>query len=284
MPALATDQLDFSYPNSPDFVFQSMTLAMPRGAVTAILGPNGSGKTTLLDLFLGLLVPTGGSLSILGRDRRTYPSKAMKQVLGLVPQNETVPFELTLLEYVLLGRAPFLGLLETPGKEDRIKAVEAIEQVGMAHLQNRPVPFMSGGERQLAAVARALTQESQILLMDEPTSHLDLANARRILRLIRTIAAQGRSVIFTTHDPNAAAAAADHVVLLKHQQLLASGPTTVTLTRPLLSATYDETIEVVETPRGPFVLTYDDPDGCEPQSDTVIDLNLYKRGIEPWKT
>ena len=276
MPALATDQLDFSYPNSADFIFQSLTLAMPRGAVTAILGPNGSGKTTLLDLFLGLLTPTGGNLSILDQDRRTFTSKAMKQVLGLVPQNEAVPFELTLLEYVLLGRAPFLGLLETPGKGDRVKAIEAIGQVGMAHLQNRPVPFMSGGERQLAAVARALTQESQILLMDEPTSHLDLANARRILRLIRTIAAQGRTVVFTTHDPNAAAAVADHVVLLKHQQLLAVGPTADTLTRSLLSATYDETIEVIETPRGPFVLTYDDPNGHEPQSDAVIALNLHK--------
>lgn len=274
--ALSTNRLDFSYPNSADFVFKSMTLDMPQGAVTAILGPNGSGKTTLLDLFLGLLTPTGGSLSILNRDRRTYAAKAMKQVLGLVPQNETVPFELTLLEYVLLGRAPFLGMLQTPGKEDRFKAIEAIDQVGMTHLIDRPVPFMSGGERQLAAVARALTQESQILLMDEPTSHLDLANARRILRLIRTIAAQGRTVVFTTHDPNAAAAVADHVVLLKHQQLLASGPTADTLTRPLLSATYDETIEVIETPRGPFVLTYDDPDGHEPQSDAVTALNLYK--------
>ena len=273
--ALATNRLDFSYPNSADFVFKSMTLDMPQGAVTALLGPNGSGKTTLLDLFLGLLTPTGGSLSILNRDRRTYPAKAMKQVLGLVPQNETVPFELTLLEYVLLGRAPFLGLLETPGETDRIKAIGAIDQVGMTHLRDRPVPFMSGGERQLAAVARALTQESQILLMDEPTSHLDLANARRILRLIRTIAAQGRTVVFTTHDPNAAAAAADHVVLLKHRQLLAAGPTADTLTQPLLSATYDETIEVIETPRGPFVLTYDDPDGREPQSHAVIALKSH---------
>jgi iron complex transport system ATP-binding protein len=275
MYALATDQLDFSYSNSSDFVFRSMTLAMPRGAATAILGPNGSGKTTLLDLFLGLLTPTGGSLSILGQNRRAYSSKAIKQVLGLVPQNEIVPFELTLLEYVLLGRAPFLGLLQTPGKDDRGKAIEAIDQVGMAHMQNRPVPFMSGGERQLAAVARALAQESQILLMDEPTSHLDLANARRILRLIRKIAEQGRTVVFTTHDPNAAAAVANHIVLLKHQQLLASGPTVETLTRPLLSATYDETIEVVETQRGLFVLTYDDPDGREQPYDAVTALKMH---------
>jgi iron complex transport system ATP-binding protein len=258
MTAIATQDLDFSYPGSANPIFSNLSISLPSGAVTAILGPNGSGKTTLLDLFLGLLTPTAGTVAIHGKARTTYSPKDLKRIIGLVPQNESIPFDLSLLEYVLLGRAPFLGLLQTPGPRDRSAALTAIDQVGLAHLQHRPVPHMSGGERQLASVARALTQESQILLMDEPTSHLDLANARRILNLMSRIKRHGRTVLFTTHDPNAAAAAADHVVLLKQGCLLAAGGVAETLTTELLSATYDQPIEVVRTHLGPLVSAYTD--------------------------
>jgi iron complex transport system ATP-binding protein len=256
MHALSAAQLGFRYPDQPQAVFEDLTLAMPSGRVTAILGPNGSGKTTLLDLFLGLLQPTGGRLSVFERERRTYSEKQIRRLIGLVPQSETIPFDLSLLEYVLLGRAPFLGIFSTPGATDRAIALQAIEQVGLSALTTRAVPSMSGGERQLAAVARALAQESHIVLMDEPTSHLDLANARRILALMTRISEQGRSVVFTTHDPNAAAAVANHVILLKNRRLLAQGAVADTLTEPLLSATYGQPIEVVHTHRGPWVLTY----------------------------
>jgi iron complex transport system ATP-binding protein len=258
MAALSTHNMDFAYPAGNGPVFEQLSLQLPFNRVTAILGPNGSGKTTLLDLFLGLLTPTAGTVAIHGKGRTTYASKDLKRIIGLVPQNESIPFDLSLLEYVLLGRAPFLGLLQTPGPRDRSAALAAIDQVGLARLQHRPVPQMSGGERQLASVARALAQESQILLMDEPTSHLDLANARRILNLMSRIKRHGRTVLFTTHDPNAAAAAADHVVLLKQGCLLAAGGVAETLTTELLSATYDQPIEVVRTHLGPMVSAYTD--------------------------
>ena len=255
MDALAARQLRFAYPAAAEPTFADLDLAVPDGAVTAILGPNGSGKTTLLYLFLGLLKPTAGEALIFGRPRDRYEARTLRRIIGLVPQNETVPFDLDLMEYVLLGRAPFLHLMQMPGAADRAIAAGAIETVGMARLAGRKVPTLSSGERQLAGAARALCQEPKILLMDEPTSHLDLANARRVLRLMRQITDQGRTVVFTTHDPNAAGAVADHVLLIGRQRLLASGPAADTLTGGLLSATYGEPVEVVRTGRGPVVRT-----------------------------
>jgi len=253
MAALSAQNLHFAYPGAAEPTFSGLGLNVPAGAVTAVLGPNGSGKTTLLYLFLGLLKPISGSVGIFGRDCRQYGSRALRQMIGLVPQNETVPFDLSLTEYVLLGRAPFFHLLQTPGDTDRAMARRAIRTVGMARLAFRRVPTLSGGERQLAAAARVLCQEPKIMLMDEPTSHLDLANARRVLHLMRPMAEQGRTVVFTTHDPNAAAAVADHVVLLGRGRLLAAGRPDDTLTGRLLSATYGETVTVVRTCHGPVV-------------------------------
>jgi iron complex transport system ATP-binding protein len=161
----------------------------------------------------------------------------------------------TLFEYVLLGRAPFLQLLQRPGEDDKAIAQKAIQTVGLDHLMDRAVPTLSGGERQLAAICRVLTQAPAICLLDEPTSHLDLGNARRILKLLQSIAQRGSSIVFTTHDPNAAAAVADHVVMFGKSGLVGTGATEHTLTDESLSATYGEPVEVVQTRRGPVVIT-----------------------------
>src|SRR5690606_13121953 len=125
---------------------------------------------------------------------------------------EFFPIGFSVLDYVLLGRAPYLGLLERPGPADYDAAEQALERVGLAALGGRLVPSLSGGERQLAMVARALAQGPRVLLMDEPTSHLDLGNRRRVLDVIRALSAEGVSVVLTTHDPNAAASVAGHAV------------------------------------------------------------------------
>ena len=163
-----------------------------------------------------------------------------------MPQEEAPAFELELEEYVLLGRAPYLGMLETPGPDDHAAADSALERTGLAHHRHRAVSAMSGGERQLAAIARALAQSPHVLLLDEPLSHLDLGNTRRILRLLDALRRNGQTVILTTHDPNIAAALADEAVLLKGGRVQTAGAAGRVLTAEHLAATYDVGVEVVQ--------------------------------------
>jgi iron complex transport system ATP-binding protein len=253
--AISLAGLSFGYePAAPD-VLQDVSLDLPAGAVTALLGPNGSGKTTLLHLILGLLEPRTGQIHIGGRAQASYSRREMSRQIGLVPQSETLTFNLNVLEYVLLGRAPYLGLLAQPDRDDQRAAFAALEAAGLEELWQRSTLSLSGGEKQLAAISRALAQQPHILLLDEPTVHLDIANARRIARVIRRLRDRGRTVVFSTHAPNAAAALADYVVLLKEGRVLAAGPAGAVLTAARLSATYGVEIEVIQAHGRPLVLT-----------------------------
>jgi iron complex transport system ATP-binding protein len=142
-----------------------------------------------------------------------------------------------------------------PSPADRRIAVEALEAVGLGHLQQRPVPSLSGGERQLAMVARALAQRPRILLLDEPTSHLDLSNRDRVLTVLRDQVRRGVTVLFTTHDPNLAAAVSDFVVMMRQGAVLAAGPTAATLTSEHLTSTYGIPVRVVAFDDRLFVIS-----------------------------
>lgn len=253
-PAIILKDFSFAYgPEKPAFMHR-LSLEIPGRAVTAILGPNGSGKTTMLHLLLGRLVPSEGELLLAGKPRSRIPTRELKRLIGLVPQEETVPFDLSVLEYVLLGRAPHLGLLERPGEQDRRRARDALDTTGLGALEHRPVTSLSGGERQLAAIARALTQETAILLLDEPTSHLDLANTRRVLKVMQLLGASDKTVVFTTHDPNAAATFADHLILLREGEVLAAAPLREAFTPEYLSLTYGVKVEVLRIGNRSLVL------------------------------
>jgi iron complex transport system ATP-binding protein len=256
VPALALRSVSFAYaPGGPD-VLSGVSLEVAAGSITAVLGANGSGKTTLLRLLLGLLRPTSGAVEVEGRPQHGYSRRDLSQRVGLVPQSEPVAFELSVIEFALLGRAPHLGLLDLPGETDRTLALEALERVGLTALRHRAVPTLSGGEAQLATIARALVQQSAILLSDEPTSHLDPANTRRVLDVLRMLGREGRTVVFTTHDPNLAAAIADHGVLLREGRVLAAAPTAQVLTTERLSATYGIEVEVVPLRGRPLVVPH----------------------------
>ncbi len=249
-------ELSFRYSQSTARVLKNLNASIPSGSITCILGPNGSGKSTLLHILLGLLKPEKGQVLLKGQPYRNYTRRAFSQLVGFVPQDEHVTFELDVLQYTLLGRAPYLGLLSLPQEADRAMAWQALETVGLEHLAHRQVPGLSGGEKQLATIARALAQDPKVLLLDEPTSHLDLANARRILGVLHSLRRQGRTVVCTTHDPNAAAAIADQVLLLHTGQIIAQGPTHEVISSELLSATYDIPVEVIQVSDRPIVLCY----------------------------
>jgi iron complex transport system ATP-binding protein len=219
-------------------------LEVPAGAVTAILGPNGSGKTTLLRLLLGVLRPAVGTIQLAGRPQEDYSRRERSRFIGLVPQDEHIPFDFSVLEYVLLGRAPYLGPLQMPGAADRHIALQALHLVGMDGLEGRTLPNLSGGERQLVTLARALAQQPHVLLMDEPTAHLDLSNQERLLAIMADLNARGVTLLLTTHDPNLAASVAGFAVLMRGGQILAAGPPEATLTPEKLSATYGVPVQV----------------------------------------
>ncbi len=252
--AILVEELSFGYDPGATLFMDHLSLRIPRQCVCAILGPNGSGKTTMMNLFLGLLKPRSGEVFMGGVASGKLSRLKRNCLVGLVPQEESVPFALSILEYVLLGRAPHLGIFQQPDREDTALALNALEQVGIVELKDRAVPSLSGGERQLAMVARVLVQECSIMLMDEPTSHLDLANTKRILSLIRLLRQVGKTVVFTTHDPNAAAAVADHIVLLRQGSVLRQGDLRSVLTAENLRDTYGVEVDVMTIQDRPRVI------------------------------
>jgi len=238
--------VSFAYDRGGKQVLADVSWEFADAAITALLGPNGSGKTTLLNLILGWLQPSAGVVRVNGHEPAATARRSWSRQVGLVPQNETHAFELEVVEYVLLGRAPYLGLLERPGAADRAAAEAALERTGLEAFALRPVNGLSGGERQLAAIARVLAQDPHVLLLDEPLSHLDLGNTRRVLALLQALRRDGHAVILTTHDPNVAAAVADEALLLKEGRLVAAGRAREVLTAEHLGATYGVELDVLE--------------------------------------
>jgi len=240
----AFENLSYSYPTAKHAVMEDFNLNISSGTITAILGPNGAGKTTLLHIALGWLHPSHGHVKLNDQPLRSYTRRQLGQWIGLVPQSETTPFDFSLLEYVLLGRTPYLPPLEMPSDNDLKIASEKLDEVGLSEISHRSMPSLSGGERQLVLLARALAQQPKILLLDEPTSHLDLSNKGRLVKILRSLQAQGVTIIFTTHEPDVAAALATNMVLMRKGEVLKSGLTEDVMTTPLLSKLYGMPIEV----------------------------------------
>ncbi|MBN2118774.1 MAG: ABC transporter ATP-binding protein [Anaerolineales bacterium] len=244
-PILSFRNVSFGYlPSHP--ILQDVDFDLHTGQVAAVLGPNGAGKTTLLSLTLGWLAAWTGEIHLTGIPLKTLPPRERGRRMALVPQSEHIPFEYTVLEYVLLGRAPHLPPLEMPGRDDYQIAANALGQVGLSEMQNRSILNLSGGERQLVLVARALAQQPRLLLLDEPTSHLDLSNKGRLIHLLRELSGRGVSILFTTHEPEVASALADHLMLMQKGQLLRNGTLDEVFTSQDLSLLYQLPVSVVE--------------------------------------
>lgn len=219
-------------------VGQNLSFTVAAGEVTCLLGANGCGKTTLLKTLLGLLPPLAGTVW-LGQQRLSDVSaKQLAQWVGYVPQAQSDLFPYTALEMVLMGRTAHVSWLSTPGPKDRAIALDCLRQLGIEHLAQRRYPQLSGGERQLVLIARALAQQPQLLIMDEPTASLDFGNQIRVLAVIERLKAQGLAILLTTHQPEHAHRVADRVVLLHQGQILANGPKEAALSAVHLATLY----------------------------------------------
>lgn len=213
--------------------FRDLDFTVHPGEVMAILGPNGRGKSTLLKVAAGLLQPDDGKVEING-------------AVGMVPQDFARSFPYQVFDMVLMGRARHIGMLRMPGKHDRAAALAALDVVGMTHKARHRFDELSGGERQLILIARAIASEPATLLLDEPASALDLRNQDRVLSLIRRLADEGLSVIFTTHQPNHCLAVADSALLMLPDAPANFGPSCNVLTGNQLTKLYGLPVRMVE--------------------------------------
>jgi iron complex transport system ATP-binding protein len=230
-------------------VLHGVSLEVAAGEMLAIVGPNGAGKSSLLRMLGGLLEPWQGAIEMLGAPLKSWEGRAKARRLAFVGQDSAVAFSFTVLEVVLMGRAPHLGVMHFESRRDLAIARDALARFGVLELAARSIQELSGGERRRVLLARALAQEPQIALLDEPTAHLDLRHvAETFERLGELRATRGLAVIATLHDLNAAACYADRVLLLKDGTAVGLGTPQEVLTEEKLRAVYETEVYVGRNP------------------------------------
>jgi iron complex transport system ATP-binding protein len=249
---LCVEHLRFSYGGGVPLL-SDVSFEVAAGDVIGLLGPNGSGKTTLLRCLLGMHRTAAGTIRVWGRELTALTTKQVARELAYVPQDTAVVLPYTALDVVLMGRSPHLRFMAGPTTADRHCALAAMDQLGIAHLAARRFPELSGGERQMVLIARALAQGSTILIMDEPTAGLDYGNQVRILHTVRALARQGYSILLSSHIPEHAFLVCNKVALLENGRLRGPGPPQEILTDHALSDLYGTAIRVlhVRLPESP---------------------------------
>ena len=237
--------VEFTYPGNNNTVLNGVSLKLAQGEVLSILGPNGAGKSTLLNCMTGLLKPDEGSIRLDGSDLSTLSARQVAKVISYVPQIHTPAFSYTVLDFVTMGRAPHIGVLQKPKASDIEVARNALRTISIEHLADRPYTEISGGERQQAVIARALAQQPKAIIFDEPTAHLDYGNQHRILRLIRSLSEQGYGIIITTHNPDHALLLGGKVGVLSREGTLIEGSSEEIITEERLKEVYKTNLRLL---------------------------------------
>lgn len=232
---------------------RGLTLSVEPNAWVMLIGPNGAGKTSVLRALCGLL-HFEGTATVDRRDVHSLGRRELARLMAFVPQNPVTPAELTVGEYALLGRTPHLGYLAAEGRGDRRAAGRALERLDLLPLAERRLGSLSGGELQRAVLARALAQEASILLLDEPTTSLDLGRQQQVLELVDSLRADGLTVLSTMHDLTLAGQYADRLVLLDRGSMVAEGTAAEVLSASNLAAYYGASVRIVSDDAGLFVL------------------------------
>lgn len=240
---LAVRDLTFAYGRRK--ILEGVDLSVRPGEIIGLLGPNGSGKSTLVKVLSSVLRPYGGSATLDGRELRDLPVRDVARTLAVVPQEPVFGFSFNALEVVLMGRHPHLAGLAFESETDVALARSALKRCGALEFEHRPVLELSAGERQRVVAARALAQQPDFLLLDEPSSFMDIRHQVELYDLVRSVAdEEGAGVLAILHDLNIAAEYCDRIYLLKEGRILASGPTAEVFTYANLKATFDTDVYV----------------------------------------
>jgi iron complex transport system ATP-binding protein len=240
---LSVEDLSFGYAGHK--VGEAVRFTLRAGEVLCLLGPNGGGKSTLLKTMIGLLPSLGGVVRIDGEDTVTWTPRRRALAFGYVPQSGAGLFAFTVAEMVLMGRTAHHGAFAPPSAADRAIADAALESLGIAALAERSWLKISGGERQLALIARALAQQPRVLVLDEPTANLDFGNQIRVLAEVKRLAAQGIAIIFATHHPEQAFACADRIAVLHENRLERIGTPDAIITADTMRTVYGVEVDIV---------------------------------------
>ncbi len=233
------NKVSYGYGATP--VLQDLTLSLSPGKFYGIVGPNGCGKTTLLDLLVGSKEPDSGSVSFMGQELQQYTKRQLAREVALVPQEFNIGFDYTVEEVILMGRHPYIPRFGSPSPQDWLLVEEAMATIGISHFGKRAITELSGGEKQRVVVARALAQDTPVLLFDEATSNLDVQYTLEIFNEVRQLVQeQGRTVIAVMHNLNFAAAYCDEILFMQAGRILKQGPVTEVMT----SATIHEVFGV----------------------------------------
>ncbi len=240
-PLIEARGLAVGYGGKP--LISGVNLTLARGETLCLLGPNGAGKTTLFRSLLGLLPAVAGDVLLSGEPLARLTRGRIAERLAYVPQSLATPFAYRALDVALMGASARLGAFARPGRAEEAKARAALEALGVADLAEAPVTELSGGQRQMILIARAVAQEAAAVVMDEPTASLDFANRIRVGQAIRLLARRGVGVILSTHDPDQAAALGDRALLLGKGGVVASGPVAQAMTGEALTRLYGVPIQ-----------------------------------------
>lgn len=235
------------YPGRP--VIGPLSFRVQKGEIVCILGPNGVGKTTLFKTVLGILRPLGGRILLKGRDTRAYSVKEFARVAAYVPQGHVPPFPYAVRDVVVMGCNPNMNEFSPPREKELHTAEQMLERMGIAALADRDYTELSGGERQLVMIARALAQDAELLVMDEPGAHLDYGNETRVLEQIKSLSRLGYTIIMVSHVPGHAFLYADRVAAMGWDGFFAEGRPEDVLTEETLARLYGIEVQLAEVVR-----------------------------------
>lgn len=219
-------------------MLRDVSFAAKPGELIALLGPNGAGKSTLMRCMLGFLKNYTGQIRMEGQDIRQFSRGQLSKKVAYIPQSAPAVFNYSVLDTVLMGATNSVGVLGSPGAEQERRALETLESLGIGHLAKRGCEELSGGERQLALLARALIQDARFLVMDEPTANLDYGNQNRVMERVSELAERGYTILFSTHDPNQALLYATRALTLFDGGILTDGVPDAALTETVLKTLY----------------------------------------------
>lgn len=241
---LEVKDLSFKY-NNNRLIFHDVNFNVDSGEILSILGPNGSGKSTLLNCIANLYKPLSGEILLNGGPISKMNLRHIAQIIGYVPQIHIPTYAFTVREFTVMGRTPYIGAFKTPSRTDYKIADRALEQLGISHLKNKAYTEISGGERQLVLIARVITQQPKIILLDEPTAHLDYGNQHRTVQLIRQLSDEGYALIMTTHNPEHAIILNGKVAILNKKGVLGIGQSVDAINSDTLSDLYGLSIKTI---------------------------------------